>query len=91
MDNNNSNSYGTPFDDVFRTLLEKCSKLIIPVINEVFMTDYSMEEDVILLSNEHFVLDANGKERKRITDSCKSIQRMSCLIRSCSSLFHIIY
>ena len=29
---------GTPFDDVFRTLLERCSKLIIPVINEVFKT-----------------------------------------------------
>lgn len=23
---------GTPYDDVFRTLLERCSKLIIPVI-----------------------------------------------------------
>lgn len=34
----------TLFDDVFRTLLEKCTKLIIPVINEVFGTDYRMEE-----------------------------------------------
>ena len=26
----------TPYDDVFRTLLNDCSFLIIPVINEVF-------------------------------------------------------
>ena len=70
-----ADSYGTPFDDVFRTLLEKCSKLIIPVINEVFMTDYSMDEDVTLLSNEHFVYDADSKDRKRITDSCIMIRR----------------
>lgn len=72
---NNNISYGTPFDDVFRTLLEKCSKLIIPVINEVFGTDYSMEEDVTLLSDVHFVLDEDGEDRKRITDSCIQIRR----------------
>ena len=26
----------TPYDDVFRTLVNDCSPLIIPVINEVF-------------------------------------------------------
>lgn len=26
----------TPYDDVFRTLLNDCSSLIIPVINEIF-------------------------------------------------------
>ena len=35
---------GTPFDDVFKTLLEKCTDLIIPVLNEVFGTDYKMSE-----------------------------------------------
>ena len=35
---------GTPFDDVFKTLLEKCTDLIIPVLNEVFGTDYKMKE-----------------------------------------------
>ena len=37
---------GTPFDDTFRTLLERCRKLIIPVINEVFGTDYSVNDEV---------------------------------------------
>jgi len=30
----------TPYDDVFRTLLNDCSSLIIPVINEVFGESY---------------------------------------------------
>ena len=30
----------TPYDDVFRTLLNDCSSLIIPVINEVFGEEY---------------------------------------------------
>ena len=30
----------TPYDDVFRTLLNDCSSLIIPVINEIFWENY---------------------------------------------------
>ena len=30
------NMINTPYDDVFRTLLNDCPKLIIPVINEIF-------------------------------------------------------
>lgn len=36
-----------PYDDVFRTLLNDCSSLIIPVINEVFGEDYSGEEKIV--------------------------------------------
>ncbi len=32
----NKTTTSTPYDDVFRTLLNDCSSLIIPVINEVF-------------------------------------------------------
>lgn len=30
----------TPYDDVFRTLLNDCSSLIIPMINEMFGEHY---------------------------------------------------
>ncbi len=30
------NVVNTPYDDVFRTMLNDCSSLIIPVINEIF-------------------------------------------------------
>jgi len=45
----------TPYDDVFRTLLNDCSRLIIPVINEVFGEDYSGREKIVFSPNEHFM------------------------------------
>lgn len=70
----NTNDVGTPFDDVFKTLLEKCRKLIIPVINEVFNTEYDLNEKVNLLSSEfHYILE-DGKSNKRIADSCIQIR-----------------
>ena len=36
----------TPYDDVFRTLLNDCSSLIIPVINEIFGENYSGKEKI---------------------------------------------
>ena len=44
----------TPYDDVFRTLLNDCSSLIIPVINEIVGEDYSGQEKIIFSPNEHF-------------------------------------
>ena len=34
----------TPYDDVFRTLLNDCSSLILPVINELFGEHYTGSE-----------------------------------------------
>ena len=59
----------TPYDDVFRTLLNDCSSLIIPVINEVFHERYSGKEEVVFSANEHFLNRQGGNEDERITDS----------------------
>ena len=59
----------TPYDDVFRTLLNDCSSLIIPVINEVFHERYSGNEKVVFSANEHFLNRQGGNEDERITDS----------------------
>lgn len=59
----------TPYDDVFRTLLNDCSGLIIPVINEVFGEGYSGEEKIIFSANEHFMNRQDGNEAERVTDS----------------------
>lgn len=45
--------HNTIFDDVFRTMVQKMPRLLIPLINEVFHTDYSDEEDFRQLRNEH--------------------------------------
>lgn len=59
----------TPYDDVFRTLLNDCSRLIIPVINEVFGENYTGNEQIIFSPNEHFLNKQDGNEDGRITDT----------------------
>lgn len=59
----------TIFDDVFLTLLEKLPRLIIPLINEVFKTNYTEEDEVIQLKDSH-----QTPEGRRITDSALRIR-----------------
>ena len=54
----------TIFDDVFRTETEKMPELTIPLINEVFGTNYSSDTKIIQGRNEHLT-----KTGKKITDS----------------------
>ena len=63
-----SSAVNTPYDDVFRTMLNDCSCLIIPVINEVFSEQYTGEEEVIFPPETHFINQQDGEEVKRITD-----------------------
>lgn len=64
----------TPYDDVFRTLLNDCSPLIIPVINEVFGEHYSGQEKITFSPNEHFLNQQGGNEEERITDTSFKIE-----------------
>ena len=59
----------TPYDDVFRTMLVDCSKLVIPVINEMFDEDYTGDEEIRFRQNEHFEGQQDGHLEKIITDS----------------------
>ncbi|MBQ3545898.1 MAG: hypothetical protein IJA34_13100 [Lachnospiraceae bacterium] len=63
----------TPYDDVYRTLLQECKVLIIPVINEVFKTNYKGTDTINLEENEIFI-DFFGESTKKITDSSFSIE-----------------
>ena len=54
----------TIFDDVFRTMVQKMPQLLIPLINEVFHTDYSENESFKQLRNEY-----EEESGKIITDS----------------------
>ncbi len=64
----------TPYDDVFRTLLNDCSSLIIPVINEMFGEHYSGQEKIVFSPNEHFLNQQGGNEEERITDTSFRIE-----------------
>ena len=57
-------SNNTIFDDVFRTMIEKMPELVIPLITEVFGTNYPMDIPIIQQRNEHQTEDG-----EIITDS----------------------
>ncbi len=64
----------TPYDDVFRTLLNDCSNLIVPVVNEIFHENYIGSEEVVFYPNEHYINRQDGEEEKRVTDTCFIIE-----------------
>lgn len=72
--NEKESQFGTPYDDVFRTLLNDCAPLVIPVVNELFGESYSGSEKITFSPNEHFLNQQDGEERKVITDSCFTIE-----------------
>jgi len=57
------------YDSVFRTLLNDCSKMILPVINEAFGEHYKGNEKIEFFPNEHFIAQQSEEDKKRITDS----------------------
>ena len=58
----------TVFDDVFRTMVQKMPQLLIPLVNEVFHTDYKKEEELLQLRNEY-----EEKLGKIVSDSIVAI------------------
>ena len=57
------------YDGAFRTILNDCRKLIIPVINEIFGETYIGEEEMQFFPNEHFIDQQDEADRERITDT----------------------
>ncbi len=43
------------YDSAFRTILNDCQRLIIPVINEIFGETYTGREEIRFFPNEHFI------------------------------------
>ncbi len=57
------------YDGAFRTILNDCRKLIIPVINEIFGETYTGEEEIQFFPNEHFIGQQDEADKERITDT----------------------
>lgn len=57
------------YDGAFRTILNDCRKLVIPVINEIFGEDYTGDEKIEFFPNEHFIDQQDEADKKRITDT----------------------
>ncbi len=57
------------YDGAFRTILNDCRKLVIPIINEVFGEAYTGEEEIRFFPNEHFLDQQDDADKERITDT----------------------
>lgn len=57
------------YDSAFRTILNDCCKLIIPIINISFGEHYTGNEQITFFPNEHFIDQQNAPDEKRITDT----------------------
>lgn len=53
------------YDGAFRTILNDCRKLVIPIINEVFGETYTGDEEIQFFPNEHF-LDHRMKRTRNV-------------------------
>ena len=60
---------GNLYDGVFRTILNDCRKLVIPVINEIFGENYTGDEKIEFFPNEHFLDQQDEPDKERITDT----------------------
>lgn len=71
MTNNNQTETisGTPYDDVYRTLVTDCPSLIIPVVNELFNQNLHEDTKITTQENEIFLYRQDGNLTERITDS----------------------
>ncbi len=63
------NITSTPYDDVFRTMLNDCSRFILPLLNEVFGENYDGTETIVFANDYHFQNKQDGAEDKIITDA----------------------
>ena len=61
------------YDNAFHTIINDCSKFLIPYINEVFGENYFREEEIVFHPNEHYISKNEEPDTKRITDSYFSI------------------
>ena len=50
-----------------------CPRLLIPVVNEAFQENYTGEEKIKFLHNEHFINIEEEPTKEKITDSCFEI------------------
>ena len=72
----------TIFDDVFRTMVEKMTYLVVPLINEVFHTAYPEDVKIVQLRNEHqledgeIIADGRMDEIGKIIDSAEACREL---------------
>lgn len=57
------------YDMAFRSILSDCSRLVLPVINELFHENYAGDEKITFFPNEQLIAQKDLPDKLRITDS----------------------
>ena len=57
------------YDGAFRSIINDCSNFVLPFINEAFGENYSGNEQIIFFPNEHFIIQNEDADKRRITDT----------------------
>ena len=60
---------GNIYDGAFRTIVNDCRQMLIPVINEIFGEGYTGNEKIEFHPNEHFINQQDAVNQERITDT----------------------
>lgn len=60
---------GNIYDGAFRTILNDCRQMVIPVLNEIFGEDYTGNEKIEFHPNEYFIDQQDAANQERITDT----------------------
>ena len=61
------------YDGAFRTIINDCSKFVIPFINEVFGESFTKDDEIVFHPNEHMINQQDEPDQKRITDTSFTI------------------
>ena len=60
---------GNIYDGAFRTIVNDCRQMLIPVINVIFGEGYTGNEKIEFHPNEHFINQQDAVNQERITDT----------------------
>lgn len=63
------NRLGDVYDGAWRTLVNDCTQLVLPLINEMFKESYDGTEKIEFHPNEHFIAQQDEPNAKVITDT----------------------
>ncbi|MCD7885637.1 MAG: hypothetical protein LUI87_18380 [Lachnospiraceae bacterium] len=60
---------GDPYDDAYRTMLDYCPQLLIPLVNEIFGEHFTKDDKVVFEKDVHMQKEQSGGSSRRAADS----------------------
>lgn len=61
------------YDNILRSIINDCSRFVLPFINEACGEHYTGNEKIVFHPNEHIITRSDENSDKRITDTCFTV------------------